>query len=430
MSDKFGHQFYIIIMTIKFYLDKPKSTEATAIYMFLRFGKTTLKFNTGKKTEPRFWNSDNPNNHFRKFTGSPEMNKWLADLRVDVYNIYLSQKDWTLEDLKEATNAVVNRSIPKDSRRTFKEALDEFINSRENNRELSQNTIKKYKTLEKHLAGFSGKTNTALRFEIINKNFFEDFSAYLRNELKHTTNTVNKYLKTVKTFAHWAVDHEYVKAEDVSTKYKIKDDETEVVFLTHEELMRLYYLSLPHGSSLDNVRDVFCFGCFTGQRFSDIANLKHEDIINGAWVLHQIKVKDTLKNEVPLSDQAIAIINKHKAEAKPLPVISNQKTNEYLKELCKKAEINEIVKTVRYRGNEAIVSREPKYKLIGTHTARRTFVTLSLEKGMRPDIVMSITGHTDFKTMKRYTAITCSMKENALKIIWNESIDSTKKQPA
>jgi integrase len=414
-------------MTIKFYLDKPKSTESTALYLFLRFGKTTLKFNTGKKIEPRLWNPENPNGHFRKFTGSPELNKWLMDLRSDVNSSFLTQKEWTLEDLKTAVNGIINRNIPKDSKRTFKEALDEFIKSRETNKELANNTIKKYKTLQVHLEGFAIKTNTSLRFEIVNKKLFEDFSAYLRNELKHTTNTVNKYLKTVKTFVHWAVEHEYVKADSVSTKYKITDDATEVVFLTLEELMRIYNLDLPLGSALDNVRDVFCFGCFTGQRFSDIANLKREDIVNDTWILHQIKVKDTIKNVVPLTDHAIAIINKHKHNAKPLPVISNQKTNEHLKVIGKKADIDEIVKTVRYRGNEAIVNREAKYKLLGTHTARRTFVTLSLEAGMRPDLLMDITGHKDFKTLKKYTAITDTMKSKEMKLIWNQQQASLKK---
>jgi len=406
-------------MTIKFYLDKPTSVNETAIYLFLRFGKSTLKFNTGKKIEPKLWNPENPNNHFRKFTGSPEMNKWLMDLRSDVTTLYYSQKEWTMEDLKVVANNLITKNQPKDSRRTFDEALKEFIRTREENNELSKNTIKKYRTLESHLSDFGINTGTVLRFEIINKRFFETFSAYLRNELKHTTNTVNKYIKTLKTFVNWAVDNEYVKANEVSTKFKVKDDQTDVIYLTPEELDRLYNLELVPGSALDNARDVFCFGCFTGQRFSDLANLKREDIINNTWILHQIKVKDTVKNEITLSDRAIAIIEKHKYNVRPLPVVSNQKTNEHLKVICEKAGINEIVKTVRYRGNEAIVSREPKYKLIGTHTARRTFVTLSLEMGMRPDVLMSITGHTDYKTMKRYAAVTNSMKGREMKLIWN-----------
>ena len=407
-------------MTVKFYLDKPTSKVETAIYLFLRFGKTTLKFNTHKKIHPKHWNPDNSENHFRKFTGSPELNTWLADLRSDIDKVYYSREEWTIEDLKIIATDFIDKKIPKDSRRTFSDAVSEFIKSREANRELAPNTIKKYKTLEKHLDNFSKKTNTTLRFEIINKKFFETFSAYLRNELKHTTNTVNKYLKTVKTFVHWAIEHEYIKAEVVSTKYKIKDDDTEVIFLTRDELMAIYKLDLPSGSPLANARDVFCFGCFTGQRFSDIANLKREDLIGGKWILHQIKVKDTLKNEIPLNSMALAILEKYKNAIKPLPIISNQKTNEHLKTIGEKAKVNEIIKLVRYRGNEAIVTRSPKYKLLGTHTARRTFVTLSLESGMRPDLVMSYTGHTNFQTLKKYTAITNKMKEKEMEIIWNK----------
>jgi integrase len=406
-------------MTIKFYLDKPSATTETAIYLFLRFGKSTLKFNTGKKIHPKYWNKDNVENPFRKFTGSPEMNQWLSNLKSNVNKAFYSVDDWTLEDLKSTVLAHIEKRNPKVSQQPFDDALTEFMSSRESSNELALNTIKKYHTLAIHLRSFAVTTKTTLRFENINKRFYDEFSAYLRNNLGHTTNTVNKYIKTFKTFINWAIDHEHTKSEIATTKYKLSDNPTEVVYLTYEELMSIYNLELPEGSSLDKVRDVFCFGCFTGQRFSDIANLKHEDIKRDVWVLHQVKVKDTIQNEVPLSGKALFILSKYKNAPKPLPVISNQKTNEFLKTLAEKAGICDIVKIVRYRGNEPMVVREPKYKLIGTHTARRTFITLSLEMNMRPETVMAISGHTDFKSMKRYIAVTNNMKAGEMKLAWN-----------
>jgi len=183
--------------------------------------------------------------------------------------------------------------------------------------------------------------------------------------------------------------------------------------------MTMFHLELTFGSPLSNVRDVFCFGCFTGQRFSDIAGLKHADIKKDIWVLYQQKGKETVKNEVPLTDMTLEILRKYKDAGKPLPVISNQKTNEHLKDLGELAGLTEEVKVVRYRGNEQVVIREPKYKRLGTHTARRTFTTLSLEMGMRPETVMKITGHTDYKTMKRYIAVTEKMKATELRLAWN-----------
>ena len=73
--------------------------------------------------------------------------------------------------------------------------------------------------------------------------------------------------------------------------------------------------------------------------------------------------------------------------------MSNQKTNQYLKALCEEAGIDSAVSNIRYRGSERIEESLPKHNFISSHTAGRTFVTLSLEKGMRPETVMVITAH-------------------------------------
>lgn len=75
---------------------------------------------------------------------------------------------------------------------------------------------------------------------------------------------------------------------------------------------------------------------------------------------------------------------------------------------------------VTYRGNERIEEREAKYTMISTHTARSTFVTLSLERGMRPESVMKITGHSDFKMMKKYIRLTENVVVQEMATIWNE----------
>jgi integrase len=126
----------------------------------------------------------------------------------------------------------------------------------------------------------------------------------------------------------------------------------------------------------EKVRDVFCFQCYTGQRFSDIANLKREDIKGNTWHLHTYKTRDIIK--VPLTPGALDILKKYENQANPLPVISHQKTNDIIKEVCEKAKINSLETKVMYRGKERIEIKKPKHDLISTHTARRTFVTLSL----------------------------------------------------
>jgi len=119
--------------------------------------------------------------------------------------------------------------------------------------------------------------------------------------------------------------------------------------------------------------------------------------------------------------------------AKPLPVISNQKLNQYLKGwqekgkdgilkhnkgLCEIAGINESIEIVRYRGTQREAIVYPKYELIGVHTGRKTFATLSLEKGMSSEEVMAITGHKDYKSFKRYVKITEQRKKVVMIKAW------------
>ena len=127
----------------------------------------------------------------------------------------------------------------------------------------------------------------------------------------------------------------------------------------------------------------FAFQCFTGVRYSDIENISREDIKASTWNVRTQKTHQII--EIPLNSYALSILAKYSDYPQPLPVISNQKMNDYLKELCKIAGIDEPVKTVRYKGSEPIENTYKKYEVIGTHTARRTFVCLSLQKGMKPE---------------------------------------------
>ena len=178
-------------------------------------------------------------------------------------------------------------------------------------------------------------------------------------------------------------------------------------------------MDLSHDRILERVRDAFCLGCFTGQRYSDIFNLEWSDIKNGTWYLQTKKTKDMI--EIPLNDYALEILKKYKGKLRPIEPLSNVKMNENLKILAEKAEFNELHRMVSYKGNQRSETIEKKYNLISTHTARRTFVTLSLEKGMRPETVMEITGHKDYKTLKRYIKITSKVKEVEMKRIWNKA---------
>ena len=85
-----------------------------------------------------------------------------------------------------------------------------------------------------------------------------------------------------------------------------------------------------------------------------------------------------------------------------LPKISSQKFNIKIQEVCKKLEINDPIKKVSYIGKNKKEEVIPKWKLVGSHTARRTFITLMSERGMPDHQLMQVAGIKDVKTLLKY----------------------------
>ena len=216
---------------------------------------------------------------------------------------------------------------------------------------------------------------------------------------------------------NWATDRKYNTNFDY-TKFKVISATADIVYLTEKELMKIYMLDLSNNKRLEQVRDAFCFGCFTGLRHSDFSSVKKANIKGEVIQMASFKTKDRL--EVPLNDFSNAILKKYDYQ---IPSISNQKFNDYIKEIGKLAEVNEPVILTKYKGAEEVKFEKPKWQFLSSHCARRTFVTLSLEKGMRAETVMEITGHKNYYTFKRYIKITSKVKQVEMKQVWNKEAE-------
>ena len=149
-----------------------------------------------------------------------------------------------------------------------------------------------------------------------------------------------------------------------------------------------------------------------------MAQLKRSDIIGDVMYITTQKTNDRLP--INLNSFAKAILDKYKDSQFPgdlaLPVISNQKMNHYLKDLCELCEINEPITKVCFRAGNRVEETYPKYELIGTHAGRRTFICFALSNGIAPQVVMKWTGHSDYKAMKPYIDIAAKTKAEAMDI--------------
>jgi len=294
----------------------------------------------------------------------------------------------------------------------FFELFDMFVKERGKLNDWTPATYTKFKAVRKHLYDFDKN----ITFEKLTVEVLSDYVSFLRDSCNFKNSTIKKNLGFFKWFLNWSVE----KGHNTNMTYKnfkpkLKTAEKHVVYLTKEELDILRNYEIPEQKQyLDRVRDVFLFSCYTSLRYSDVKELKHSNIKGD--VIEIVTKKTTDKLRIKLNNKAQAIIAKYKDIAfengKVLPVISNQKMNDYLKELGKLAGINDPVTDVYFMGNQRFEDTHPKYQLIGTHTGRRTFICNALLNGMPPHAVMKITGHSDYKAMKPYIDIVSKEVDN------------------
>ena len=400
--------------------------ENVPIRMRVNFASKRIEFTTGYRIDAAKWDTDKQrvrNGCTNKLKQSAsEINASLLGYYTEVQEIFkkfeVEEIMPTPEQIKEAFNAL-HKPIEEVKQRkstpnAFYKAFDEFVRDCGRQNDWTDSTYEKFAAVKNHLMNF----RTELTFDFFDEKGLNDYVTYLRDVREMRNSTIGKQLSFLKWFLRWAFKkgvHQN-NAYD-SYKPKLKSTQKKIIFLTWEELNKLREFEISAAKqALDRVRDVFLFQCFTGLRYSDVFNLRRSDIKGDHIEVTTVKTSDSLIIE--LNNHSKAILDKYKDVAfeddKVLPVITNQKMNDYLKELAELAGIDEPVRQTYYRGNERIDEVTPKYALLGTHAGRRTFICNALALGIPPQVVMKWTGHSDYKAMKPYIDIADDIKVNAM----------------
>lgn len=430
--------------TIRFNLrtDKIIKTGHAPIELIYQIGGQRKYYNVGIKVMPSNWDAEGqraiyvdkrtakkgyPSIDYDLFLTQGEADSINAKLTVLVQHIREDiEKGYVSKKIPFSSAMVIdvlkNEQIPstkKESPSKFLyDFIDRYIDEHKTTREPGSLTV--YKSLKKHLQDYETVKKWRVSFTTIDYAFFQSFQNFLIEHKKLSNTTVAKQISTIKTFLGYAKKNG-VEVSDKYKDFKIKRESLEVIALTNVEFETLYYYDLTNNKRLAQVRDVFCFSCLTGLRYSDLHQLKREHIKDDEIKLTVKKTKEALI--IPLTPLSAEILLRYEGMHHPLPVISNQKMNDYIKELCQLVGITEPIEIVRYRGAKREAVTYPKYELIGVHTGRKTFVTLSLERGMSAEEVMEVTGHKDYQSFKRYVKIT----EQRKKVVMLKAWPSTKK---
>ncbi|MCA6440229.1 MAG: site-specific integrase [Chitinophagaceae bacterium] len=402
--------------SIPFFLKEPKSKEETLIYLIYQYGGKRLKYSTGQKLLPKFWNSSNHRvKETKLFKDYGEFNALLDNIESCVNNTHRKLLNDGIEPTPDRLKVFLDELLQKNNtaEKNKQETLLEFIPQYIESSSKMFNTKKQYKTAYKQLLDYQIARKAPVCFDTIDLNFYDDFFKFLI-ERGYSNNSIGTIVKNVKVFMNEAVERGLTTNLQFKNKrFKVIEENTDAVYLTIEELKKILALDLTGNTRLDKVRDLFLIGCYTGLRFSDLIQLKDDNLIaNGT----QVKIRTAKTNEVviiPLNSAVKSILTKY--DGVPPQIISNQKMNAYLKELGQLAKLDNEVLMTSTKGGARKSESYKKHELVTVHTARRSFATNAYLGGVPTISIMKITGHRTEKSFMKYIKI--SQEDNANKLV-------------
>lgn len=245
------------------------------------------------------------------------------------------------------------------------------------------------------------------------KNDFDKAGNYLYDKPAMSTNTVQKAISVLTTFVNEARRRGHTDAL-IHKGFNVKKVKTNKVTLYANELEKIARLDLAGNDRLEKTRLLLFVGCYTGLRYSDWHKINEHaiKIVEGEKLIEVITEKTKTPVHIPLFDVRFeAMLEACDYE---IPKLSGQKFNRYVKELCKLAEINEVVDWIETSGNTFKVERVEKWQKVSSHVGRRTLATMLVDKGYPASTIMGITGHRTEQQFWEYVNIDKRRKAAAI----------------
>lgn len=383
-------------MKVLFLLRTPKNYVSGPMPIYMRLTVEGQRFEIAiqREAEPEKWDSNAGRLIKSKKESTRELNYYLDILQGRVFE---AQREMVGMGIDITADKIKNFLLGKDIQdtKTLLEVYNQHVAEVKAlvGKEYAEGTLKRFKAALTSLEAYlkhKGKTDISLKD--LDYQFITGYEFFLKSVRNVEHNTAMGIIKKLKKIVRICVANEWIE-KDPFMSYKVKIRETNRPFLLQDELDRIIALKFSF-DRLANVRDIFVFCCYTGLAYADVQKLRRVDIVIGhdgeKWI-HTERVKTETATRIPLLPQAMKIINAYENhpqcvnEDKLLPVMSNQKMNEYLKEISDRCEIN---------------------KKVTFHTARHTFATtVTLTNGVPIETVSKMLGHKTLRTTQQYAKI-------------------------
>ena len=274
---------------------------------------------------------------------------------------------------------------------------------------MSPNYSKSYSTLIYHLNGIEEQFNCTIMPSQITDIFWHNFVPYLI-EKGLALSSIRKICSQLRTALDWAARH----GARIAPTFDLIDVPTyckEQIALTPDEVSHIYHFDLSsikrrkqHIKKLEEVRDMFVLSCNLGQRFSDMVRINKACFDRHIFTIVQQKTGASARVDIDKMsidrNTTYAILEKYNYNSPLTTDISCY--NKYLKELLQYIGFKELIKSEVKINGRIQVSYEPKWKLVGSHTARRTFATNNVLRGFKIAEIRRATGHKSESAFERY----------------------------
>ena len=292
------------------------------------------------------------------------------------------------------------------SQSTVLEILDERIKMKQ---KISPKFGKGMAFLKKHIGIIEEQFGCTLMPVQITDIFWHHFIQHL--QLRGISIASIKTLcSQLKSALSWAAKNRAVIAPSYDM-VQIPSYQNQQIALTPDDVSRVYHFDIStinrrkqYLRHMERVRDMFVLSCNLGQRFSDMIRIDKYSFDRNIFTIVQQKTgtKAVVDIDKFCVDKKMVyqILEKYKYTAPLTTDISAY--NKYLKYLMESVGLTEPIKRETKINGMVKAEYIPKYKLIGSHTGRRTFVTINLLRGIPLHEIMRASGHTSYSSFQKY----------------------------
>ena len=416
----------------------------TVIYARICYEGQKIKYHLPESILPALWNTATHRaKETKKFPEYPEFNRRLDHIEAGIKTIIRKHvndnggKYPAEHKLKQLLDTAIRDGGNVD-KMTFHKFFKDFITRCEEGtriqpktgQPITKGTIRTYSGTLTCIEAYQKHARKTLDFESIDMPFYTDFTKYLTLTSKVSTNYIGKHIKVIKTVMADATAMGF----NSNLAYKNRafttlTEDVDTIYLAEWELDQLAAIDFSENPGREAVRDLFLVGCYTGLRFSDLSTLRPEQITGDMITITQIKTSKPVV--ITVHDTVKAVMAKYSGQ---LPAaISNQKTNDHLKEIGKHKDakaLKSMVSVSGTKGGERVTRTVEKYNLVSTHTARRSFATNEYLAGTPTLTIMAITGHKTEKAFLKYIRVTPDQHAKILQDIWADRKEKKSKRIA